>query len=89
MLSSSLDTLLKVSKTKYPKKLFAYDCVTLYIMNLSKIAHKILQISSISVYYFIYGGYRTPACTVSYLSYTYLSGKCLNLARAARSYVKI
>ena len=29
MLSSSLDTLLKVSKTTYPKKLFAYDCVTL------------------------------------------------------------
>ena len=31
MLSSSLDTLLKVSKTTYPIKLFAYDCVTLYI----------------------------------------------------------
>ena len=32
MLSSSLDTLLKVSKTTYPQKLFAYDCVTLYNM---------------------------------------------------------
>ena len=31
MLSSSLDTLLKVSKTKSPQKLFAYDCVTLYV----------------------------------------------------------
>ena len=31
MLYSSLDTLLKVSKTTYPKKLFAYDCVTLYL----------------------------------------------------------
>ena len=31
MLSSSLHTLLKVSKTTSPKKLFAYDCVTLYI----------------------------------------------------------
>ena len=30
MLSSFLDTLLKVSKTTPPKKLFAYDCVTLY-----------------------------------------------------------
>ena len=27
MLSSSLDTLLKVSKTTSPQKLFAYDCV--------------------------------------------------------------
>ena len=31
MLSSSLNTLLKVSKTTYPQKLFTYDCVTLYI----------------------------------------------------------
>ena len=31
MLSSSLDTLLKVSKTISPPKLFAYDCVTLYV----------------------------------------------------------
>ena len=30
MLSSSLDTLLKVSKTTYHQKLFGYDCVTLY-----------------------------------------------------------
>ena len=30
MLSSSLDTLLKVSKTTCPKRLFANDCVTLY-----------------------------------------------------------
>ena len=30
MLSSSLVTLLKVSKTTSPQKLFAYDCVTLY-----------------------------------------------------------
>ena len=28
---SSLDTLLKVSKTTSPQKLFTYDCVTLYI----------------------------------------------------------
>ena len=32
MLSSSLDTLLKLSKTTSPQKLFAYDCVTLYIV---------------------------------------------------------
>ena len=31
MLSSSLDALLKVSKTTTPQKLFASDCVTLYI----------------------------------------------------------
>ena len=31
MLSSSLDTLLKVSKTTSLQKLFAYDCATLYI----------------------------------------------------------
>ena len=31
MLSSSLDTLLKVSKTTSPQTLFAYDCVTLYV----------------------------------------------------------
>ena len=30
MLSSSLDTLLNLSKTTYPQKLFANDCVTLY-----------------------------------------------------------
>ena len=30
MLSSSLDTLIKLSKTTYPQKLFANDCVTLY-----------------------------------------------------------
>ena len=30
MLSSSLDTLLKVSETTSPQKLFVYDCVTLY-----------------------------------------------------------
>ena len=30
MLSSSLDTLLKLSKTSSPQKLFAKDCVTLY-----------------------------------------------------------
>ena len=32
MLSSSLDTLLKVSKTTSPQKLFAFDCVTLYLV---------------------------------------------------------
>ena len=32
MLSSFLETLLKVSKTTCPQKLFAYDCVTLYIL---------------------------------------------------------
>ena len=31
MLFSSLDTLLKVSKTTSPQKLSAYDCVTLYV----------------------------------------------------------
>ena len=36
MLSSSLDTLLKVSKTTSPQKLFAYDCLTLYVMNVAK-----------------------------------------------------
>ena len=30
MLPSSLDTLLKMSKTTSPQKLFANDCVTLY-----------------------------------------------------------
>ena len=30
MLSSSLDTMLKLSVTTSPQKLFAYDCVTLY-----------------------------------------------------------
>ena len=30
MLSSSLDTLSKLSKTTYPQKLFSNDCVTLY-----------------------------------------------------------
>ena len=30
MLSSSLDTFLKVSRTTSPPKLLAYDCVTLY-----------------------------------------------------------
>ena len=31
MLPSSLDTLLKLSKTTSPQKLFEFDCVTLYI----------------------------------------------------------
>ena len=31
MLSASRDTLLKLSKTTSPKKLFAYDCATLYV----------------------------------------------------------
>ena len=31
MLSSFLDILLKVSKTTSSQKLFAYDCVTLYV----------------------------------------------------------
>ena len=30
MLSSSLDALLKLSKTSSPQKLFDYDCATLY-----------------------------------------------------------
>ena len=30
-MSSSLDTLSKLSKTTYPYKLFENDCVTLYI----------------------------------------------------------
>ena len=34
MLSSSLDELLKLSKTSSPQKLFDYDCVTLYDLNL-------------------------------------------------------
>ena len=34
MLSSSIDKLLKVSKTTSPQKLSAYDCVTLYICNM-------------------------------------------------------
>ena len=33
MFSSFLDTLLKVSKTTSPRKPFAYDCVTLYILS--------------------------------------------------------
>ena len=32
MLSSSLDTLLNVSKTTSPQKLIDYDCVTLYLV---------------------------------------------------------
>ena len=46
MLSSSLDTLLKVSKTTYPQKLFAHDCVTLYDTNslmYSKLFFKLLR----------------------------------------------
>ena len=31
MLSSSLSTMLKLSKTSFPEKLFDYDCVTLYV----------------------------------------------------------
>ena len=31
MVSSSLDTLLKLSKTTSPNKLFDYKCVTLYV----------------------------------------------------------
>ena len=30
MLSSTLDTLLKLSKTTYPEKLLDYDCIKLY-----------------------------------------------------------
>ena len=30
MFSSSLDALLKLTKTLFPQKLFDYDCVTLY-----------------------------------------------------------
>ena len=33
MLYSSLDALLKVSKTASPQKLFDYDCVTLYVFS--------------------------------------------------------
>ena len=33
MMSSYLDTLLKVSKTTSPQKLFDYDCILLYIKN--------------------------------------------------------
>ena len=36
MLSSSLDTLLKVSKTRSHQKLFAYDCLTLYFASLEE-----------------------------------------------------
>ena len=32
MLSASLDTLLKLSKTIYPQKLFANNCATLYLV---------------------------------------------------------
>ena len=39
MLSSFLDTLLKVSKTTYPQKHFDYDCVTLYIFGLKCYPH--------------------------------------------------
>ena len=38
MLSSSLDTLLKVSKTTFPQKLFAYDCVTLYGIHINALS---------------------------------------------------
>ena len=34
MLSSSLDALLKVSKKSSPRKLFDYDCVTLFKENI-------------------------------------------------------
>ena len=37
MLSSSLDTLFKVSKTESPPKLSAYDCVTLYLYILAMV----------------------------------------------------
>ena len=37
MLSLSLDTLLKVSKTTSPLKLFDYDCVTLFAPDIEQI----------------------------------------------------
>ena len=47
MLSSSLDTLLKVSKTTSPQKPFAYDCVTLYLytINFKDWAYFIISLS--------------------------------------------
>ena len=46
MLSSSLDTLLKVSKTTSPQKLFAYDYITLYpqIAVGGKVMYKVINI---------------------------------------------
>ena len=49
MLSSSLDTLLKVSKTTSPQKLFAYDCVTLYLLGLYLVVWYFLE-SSLKVF---------------------------------------
>ena len=43
MLSSSLDTLLKVSKTTSPKKLFTYDCVTLYLLTMRYTLYSVMQ----------------------------------------------
>ena len=48
MLSSSLDTLLKVTKTTSPQKLLAYDCVTMYFLSykcLTKAKNKAAVIS--------------------------------------------
>ena len=46
MLFSSLDTLLKLSKTTSPNKLFAYDCITLYYMMFPFLPHRVLLVLS-------------------------------------------
>ena len=50
MLSSSLDVLLKLSKTTFPKNIFDYDCETLYNVHCTLGCTK----------FFLYLGSNTP-----------------------------
>ena len=59
MLSSSLDALLKLSKTTSPNKLFDYDYVTLYKVY----AYSELGLSKLNCYFFG-GGVDVTICPV-------------------------
>ena len=67
MLSSSLDTLSKLSKTTYPQKLFANDCVTLYMQKKNMVTIKtkiyLLFISSVLMLSFFLNGILTLSKT--------------------------
>ena len=75
MLSSSLDALLKLSKTSSPQKLFDYDCVTLYLVK--------SDLSSVHVYYsihwtsyFLEGTKKTRPCITGHpVDYEYADGQ--------------
>ena len=59
MLSSSLDTLLKVSKTTSHQKLFAYDCVTLYVYSVKQSDQNSFLLNLVSVAKCFYLGFAT------------------------------